>query len=42
MPEQLVHHQKTESDQQIKLLKRKGDNYENHRYGGSGRVQCRN
>ena len=44
MPEQSVHHQKeTDYDQQTLYLKIKGDmNYENNRYCGSGRIQCRN
>lgn len=44
MLKQPVHHQEdTESDQQIKLQKIKGDIiYENHRYRSSGRIQCRN
>ena len=44
MPEQSVHRrEESDSDQQTKLLKIKGDmNYENNRYCGSGRIQCRN
>ena len=44
MPEQPVHPQEeTESDQQTILRKIKGVIiYENDRYCGSGRIQCRN
>ena len=43
MPEQSVHHLKeTDSDQQTKLLKIKGDTYENDRQRCTGRIQCRN
>ena len=43
MPEQPVRPQEEiDSDQQTKLLKIKGDTYENNRYCGSGGIQCRN
>lgn len=46
MPEQLVRPQdEIESDQQTTIqttLRCKGDIYENNRYCGFGRIQCRN
>ena len=43
MPEQSVHPQEEiDSDQQTITDKIKGDIYENNRYCGSGRIQCRN